>query len=113
MRQWKLTTPTLPTNKKIMSENEKLNEINTLIEFNIEDLGFRYYSNTFVEHEEVWYRIVKVREIIFTPEFLWLYTSFLWKNYLIGDFEYELLSMHLDDPLQYLYNTLKLWVKKH
>lgn len=99
-----------------MTEYEKLNEINKQIDFNVGDLGFRYYSNAFVEHQEVWYRAVDVREIIFSPEFMEKYLSYINVNTELQlNTSYDSLKFstwlfsNLDDPVQYLYETLNPW----
>jgi len=99
-----------------MKEHEQLNEINELIGFNYEDLWFRYYSNTFVKDLEVWYRVLDVREIIFTPEFMEKFMKYIENNIEIGIWWINqvyiiLCKNNLRDPVSYLHNLLP-WTKK-
>lgn len=108
---------------KQLSEHEQLkaicDEIGYESEFDYDDwpksIWNQYDRHYFTECDNCTgkNRIVDVREIIFTPEFMSKYIDYLnTKDYdfLENTFEEDLLN-HLDDPVSYLYNLLKLWNK--
>ena len=76
----------------------------------------------FVEYQDiykiatVWERIetewvkIDVREIIFNPKFMHKYTNISNKHSSLSEFAEELLC-NLENPTQYLYDTLWLWTK--
>ena len=61
-----------------------------------------------------YYPDVDVREIIFTPEFRRKFAKWMWgmaDEYGRNIEEYNNVTDHLDNPVQYLYDTLWLWTK--
>ena len=90
-----------------MTEHEKLVEICDLIEYDIKyNYDWDIYDTEF--HNINWARIVDVREVIFTQEFMKKLTIQLEKKMWSEMFKRGLLD-NLDNPVQYLYNTLWLW----
>ena len=102
-----------------MNKHEKLKQICDLIwyesKFDYDDSEIDEYNQYdrlhFTEYNKwTWFnRIVNVREIIFTKEFMDKYykyfnDTFLW----LWDEVVNVLN-NLDSPVDYLYNTLELW----
>lgn len=99
-----------------MKAHKQLNEIVTLIWY--EDDTFDFYEWLFVEMWVDWQpninwwttidRIVDVREIIYTPDFMDKYTEYLWDYEKIQDMWMNLMD-NLENSVEYLYNLLNLW----
>ena len=90
-----------------MTEHEKFIEICDLIEYKIPSHFHIMYSYIRCIHSD---NHIDVREIIFTQEFMNKLIDY--DNYmsleLIDEIRRDIL-FHLNDPVQYLYNTLWLW----
>jgi len=89
-----------------MIEHEKLKEICDTIGYKT---NFFYKKEWYKEwyYQAYWngWRKVKVCEIIFTQEFMDKY-----RTYINLDLEFsKWIILHLNNPVDYLYNTLKLW----
>jgi len=110
---------------KNKTEHEWLKEI---CDFIIYKSKFEYIKNTkenlyynwevwFVDYDK-WtdkYRKIDVREIIFTSEFMDKFFNYKVANFWVMWWTKILLWLvewNLDNPVQYLYNLLELWLKK-
>jgi hypothetical protein len=97
------------------TEHEKLFEIMKLIWLMNEKapMWLHYSSWKFTKREEIGYRVVDVREIIFTPEFKDALFDYLENNYTEKKSQdvMEEIWFELHDPVTYLYKTLWLWEK--
>ena len=92
-----------------MTEHEKFIEICDLIWMKDDTI---YFWHTFwIVRKipwEAWLRILNVREVIFTQEFMDLLEQYFNIEHNFDDIRYNIIS-HLNNPVQYLYDTLWLW----
>ena len=86
-----------------MTEHEKLVEICDLIEYE------SWYWDTIRRwYIYKWEEELDVREVIFTQEFMDLLEQYFNIEHNFDDIRYNIIS-HLNNPVQYLYDTLQLW----
>ena len=86
-----------------MTEHEKLKEICDLIEYE------SWYWDTIRRwYIYKWEEELDVREVIFTQEFMDLLEQYFNIEHNFDDIRYNIIS-HLNNPVQYLYDTLQLW----
>ena len=86
-----------------MTEHEKLEEICDLIEYE------SWYWDTIRRwYIYKWEEELDVREVIFTQEFMDLLEQYFNIEHNFDDIRYNIIS-HLNNPVQYLYDTLQLW----
>lgn len=112
----------MPT-KTVITEHEQLKQICDLIgyqwikEYAYIDKKWFYRADEFLDR---WARRVDVREIIFQPEFMnkmikWIYKIrhfSEWELETQAEDDFSQITEHLDNPTQYLYNLLWLWLKQ-
>ena len=86
-----------------MTEHEMLKEICDLIEYE------SWYWDTIRRwYIYKWEEELDVREVIFTQEFMDLLEQYFNIEHNFDDIRYNIIS-HLNNPVQYLYDTLQLW----
>jgi len=87
-----------------MTKHEKLKEVADLIWYENDDINFEH-SFWIVRKTpwEIWFRILNVREIIFTQEFMDLFFK---KIDFPDSFERMELLRNLNNPVDYLYELI-------
>jgi len=96
-----------------MTEHEKLKEICDVIGYESKYWNTDVRPNWFYKWDCCWPEYIDVREIIFTQEFIDKYFNKLYwwriRNWIEAMIIKEDILKNLDNPTEYLYNTLWLW----
>lgn len=91
-----------------INDHEKLKFICDTIKYNVWELDSDF-DNHFIAFVCSEYRIINVREVIFTTDFMNKLVSYTWNKNRDNDSlrVYYDLMIHLDDPVEYLYTLVK------